>query len=104
MESLRIDIKLPVRVYVDNVGAIHMARNNISSTATRHVNYRINFTREVHGRMVELFFVRSEENEADILTKNATAHEHEKHSKKLVGEIPNHLLPVDFHVVNGKVN
>jgi hypothetical protein len=37
-------------------------------------------------------FVKSEDNEADILTKNPTKVEHEKHSKKLVDKIPEELL------------
>ena len=82
LETLNIMVKLPVKVYIDNMGVIHMARNNISSAATRHVNYRYHYTREVHGRLVKLFYVRSENNESDILTKNAMAQEHAKHSPK----------------------
>ena len=96
LETLQIQVKLPVRVYVDNIGTIPMARNNQSNAATKHVNYRVHYTREVHGKLVELLFVRSENNEADILTKNATAKEHSKHSKKLVTTTPNNLLPLQI--------
>ena len=92
MEHLNIEIQLPITIYIDNIGAIYMARNNSKGRATRHVNYRYNYCREVHGKLVELSFVKSEDNEADILTKNATKDEHERHSKKLVTNIPKELL------------
>jgi uncharacterized protein (DUF1697 family) len=60
-------------------------------TGTRHVNHRYNYCREVHGSLIELIFVRSEENEADILTKNPTKEEHERHAKKWVSKVPNEL-------------
>ena len=47
LEHLGINIELPVKVYVDNIGAIHIARNNQSGTATRHINMRVNYVREV---------------------------------------------------------
>jgi uncharacterized protein (DUF1697 family) len=73
-----------------------MARNNASGPGTRHVNHRYNYCREVHGSLIELIFVRSEENEADILTKNPTKEEHEKHVKKWVSKVPNELLKHRF--------
>ena len=60
------------------------------------MNIRIHFVRELHGDgTVELFFVKSEDNEADILTKNATRAEHERHSPKLVEEVPDSLRVKD---------
>ena len=74
------------------VKAIHIARNNTGGVGSRHVNYRYNFCREVHGTLIQLHFVRSEDNEADILTKNPTKAEHEKHATKFVSAIPDYLL------------
>ena len=65
-----------------------MARNNSSGTGTKHVNFRYHFCRELHGSVIELFFVKSEDNEADILTKNERKIEHDKHAPKWVSEIP----------------
>ena len=87
-----IEVELPIPIYIDNIGAIHMARNNTGGGGTRHVNYRYNFCREVHGTLIQLHFVRSEDNEADILTKNPTKAEHEKHATKFVSAIPDYLL------------
>ena len=92
LEHLNIEVELPVKVYVDNVGAIYMTRNNSGNAGTKHVNYRMHFVREVHGRLVELIFVRSEDNEADIMTKNMNQKEQDKHVPKLVSKIPKSLI------------
>ena len=45
--------------------------------------------------MVEYIYVRSENNISDILTKNPTKFEHDKHASKLVAEIPTELIRKD---------
>ena len=59
---------------------------------TRHVNVRFHFVREIHGKVIVLEFRRSEENEADMMTKNPTQKEFEKFSEMLVGKVPEVLL------------
>ena len=49
--------------------------------------------RELHDDVIKIVFVRSEENEADILTKNSTRKEFENHVPKLVEEVPKNLNP-----------
>ena len=39
-----------------------------------------------------MIFTRSEDNEADVMTKNATKQEFEKHSPKWVDKVPEELL------------
>ena len=39
-----------------------------------------------------MIFTRSDDNEADMMTKNATRQEFEKHSPKWVDEVPEELL------------
>ena len=38
--------------------------------------------------VVKIVFVKSADNDSDILTKNISAELHEKHSRKMVGEKP----------------
>ena len=61
-----------------------MAKNYFSGTGTKHVNQCYHYCREVHGedKLIELFFVRTNDNEADIMTKNPTRLGHLKHSPK----------------------
>ena len=69
-----------------------MVRNNASSIGTRHVNVRYHFIRELHGEIIMLYYRKSEENESDMLTKNPTKAEFQKHSPKLVSKVPSHLI------------
>ncbi len=91
-DHLNIHVQLPIKIHIDNVGAIFMARNNAKGGATRHVNYRYNYSREVHGKLIETVFIKTQDNEADILTKNATKAEFDRHACKLVTTIPKELL------------
>jgi hypothetical protein len=89
LEFLQMTVTKPVPIYIDNISAIHMVRNNISTTNTRHMNIKH------ESGIVEYLYVQSENNTADILTKNATKHEYDKHAPKLVDEVPSHLIPQD---------
>jgi hypothetical protein len=92
LEHLGIEVGLPVKVHIDNIGAIYMARNNAKSGATRHVNFRFHYCREVHDKLIVFIFVKSEDIEADILMKNATNDEMDQHASKLVDKTPTELL------------
>ena len=81
--SMKIAVKYPVTVRVDNVGAIFMASNITTSCHTKHVDIRYKYVNEyVEDRVVKIVFVMSAENDSNILTKNLSAELHEKHSKK----------------------
>jgi hypothetical protein len=88
---LYIEVEQPIKVYIDNTGAIQMARNNKSYCGTRHVNMRFHFVRELQeNETIELIFVKSENNDSDILTKNATKAEFDRHAPKLVEKVPDY--------------
>jgi hypothetical protein len=85
--SMGIPVKLPVIVRVDNVGAIFMAENVTTSARTRHVDVRYHFVREfVEDGFIKIIFVRSEENTADIFTKNVTGALYDIHTKSIIGK------------------
>ena len=55
----------------DNQGSIFLASNPIQERRTKHIDIRFHYIRErVEMRQVELFYVRTDDNIADILTKN----------------------------------
>ena len=47
MRSLEIEVKLPIRVNVDNVGAIFLAKNKNASEKTKHVDVRHHYVRKL---------------------------------------------------------
>ena len=65
---MEIKVPLPVKVQVDNVGAIWLANN---SSRTKHVDLRAHFVRDmIKDQVIEIYFVKSAKNDSDIMTKN----------------------------------
>ena len=86
-ESMQIQVVRPVTVRVDNTAAIYMSSNVTTTSRTRHVDVRTKYVREyVEDGVIEIVFVRSGDNDSDLLTKNLPSELHQKHSKKLLRE------------------
>ena len=74
LESLKISVELPIVVKVDNIGAIHMSENPSTGNRTKHVDVKYHYIREmVIDEFVKIMFVRTDDNHADIFTKNVSA-------------------------------
>ena len=85
LEFLRQEIDFPINIKVDNIGAIYMAENNMSNNQTKHVNTRYHFVRELMEEgIIKVEFVRSENNDSDIFTKNLGKELFAKHSNKFM--------------------
>ncbi|GKA92123.1 hypothetical protein Tco_0814048 [Tanacetum coccineum] len=60
--------KIPL--YCDNKGAIALCCNNVQHSRAKHIDVRYHFIKEqVEDGIVELYFVRTEYQLADIFTK-----------------------------------
>jgi hypothetical protein len=85
LESLEIGYKKPIRVHVDNIGAIFLSENRNSSERTKHIDIKYHYIREqIDVGLIEVKFVKSEENLADLFTKNLKGELFECHASKLV--------------------
>jgi hypothetical protein len=61
----------PTTIYVDNKSMVEMMKTLKSGHKTKHINVMINYIREtINSRQIQLQFIRSHQNVADILTKN----------------------------------
>ena len=82
---MNIAVQLPITVYVGNVGAIWLSNNRNTGDRTKHIDIRTSFVKENQedGKII-IKFVKSEDNEADIFTKNTTNIIFQKHQEKLV--------------------
>ena len=70
-ESMDVKVPLPIKVRVDNIGAIWLANNSGVSERTKHVDTRAHFVRTyVINEVVTIEFVKSNEAISDIMTKN----------------------------------
>ena len=68
---MNVEVELPSTVHVDNAGAIWLSNNRTTSDRTKHTDNRTSFVKEYQEKLI-IKFVKSEDNEADIFTKNTT--------------------------------
>jgi len=88
LDSMGINLELPIKVRVDNVGAIYLAKNYSTSQRTKHIDIRTHFVREfIEEGMIKVVFVKSENNDADIFTKNPLEEIFKKQASKIVEPI-----------------
>jgi hypothetical protein len=70
---LEDNIKLLMSLRVDNPCAIYLANNQTTGQRTKHIDIRTHFVRNmINDGLVKTVFVKSEENAADIFTKNVS--------------------------------
>ena len=85
LSFLGIEVKRPIQVNCNNVGAIFLSHNAKASARTKHINIQYHLIkRHVIDGLVEILFVQSEENDADIFTKKVKKAPYEKHSDKFM--------------------
>ena len=71
LRSMEVKLPLSIKVHVDNVGAIWLANNRSVSERTKYVNLWAHFVRDmIKDQVIEINFVKSAENDSDIMTKN----------------------------------
>ena len=97
---MNIEVELQITVHVDNVGAIWLSNNRNTGDRKKHIDIRTSFVKEYQedgmiirssfvkeykedGKII-IMFVKSEDNETDIFTKNTTNIIFQRHQEKLV--------------------
>ena len=71
LKFLGVPLEYPITVNVDNIGAVYLSKNATTGSRTKHIDTRYHFVREyIEDGIVKVQFVRSEDNHADIFTKN----------------------------------
>jgi Reverse transcriptase (RNA-dependent DNA polymerase) len=88
LETMGINLVLPILVKVDNVGAIYLSNNYSLSQRTKHIDIRRHFVREfVQDGILKTIFVPTDENESDISTKNTQDDTFLRHRDKNMDDI-----------------
>ena len=81
LHSIGVQVKTPVIVCMDNVGAIFMAENVTTSQRTKHIDVCYHFVREyIQDRIIEIIFVKSVNNKANRFMKNVSGATYQNHS------------------------
>ena len=85
LQTMNIEVELPITMHVDNVGAIWLSNNRNTRDRMKHIDIRTSFVKEYQedGKIIIKFDI-SEENEADIFTKTTTNTIFQNHKRKLV--------------------
>jgi transposase InsO family protein len=88
LESMGIVLTLPIKVKVDNVGAIYLSNNFSVGQRTKHIDVRRHYVREyiVDGKL-KTSFVPTKHNEADIHTKNTMEDAFSRHVGKNLKDV-----------------
>jgi hypothetical protein len=88
LESIRLNVQLPMVLEVDNKGgAIDLSHNWSVSQRSRHDSVRQSFLCELNEEgVIELFWIPTDENSSDIFTKNLPGPAFEKHVVAYCGE------------------
>jgi hypothetical protein len=83
LETMVIGLKLPITVNIDNVRAIYLSNNHSLGQRTKHSDIRRHFVRElVEQRIIKTVFVGTDNNDADIHTKNTPEETFKRHVNK----------------------
>ena len=86
MNIFKTQVHEPVIIHVDNQGAIALGKNPVHHERSKHIDIKYHFTREcVTNKKVELTYVPSGDNTADLFTKAASRVKLLKFQKSLFG-------------------
>ncbi len=84
---MRLKVKLPLLLEMDNKGAVDLANNWCVGGQTRHVDVQQCFLRELKvTKIMDIHWIKGSENDADVFTKNLDGPAFEKFMKTLVGQ------------------
>ena len=88
LDSMGFKVTSPIVVRVDNIGAIFMAENMTVRNRTKHIDIRFRFVNDmVEEGFIEIIFVKTQENIADMFTKNMHGDTAQKYHGKLIEEV-----------------
>ena len=70
LKKIKLVQESPTEIYVDNKSALALAKNPVFHERSKHIDTRYHYIRECIGRKeVELKYVKSHDQAADIFTK-----------------------------------
>ena len=87
LESMGLQVELPMILKIDNQGAVDLANNWSAGGRTRYVDVRQNFLRKLKENGIHLVkWIPGPTNDTDLHTKNLAAVDFEKHVAVYTGK------------------
>lgn len=84
LQEFGVDNLQPVKLLCDNPSSIHIGKNPVMHERTKHIELDCHFTREnVMEGLLELSYIPTQEQIADLFTKALSSPQHLKLSSKL---------------------
>ena len=78
-------VEYTIKVCCDNAGPIYLAYNERIPSISKHVDTRAHFVRRyVEDGTIKIIFVRPEENDSDIFTKDTSESTYKKHTENFM--------------------
>ncbi|CAL1353867.1 unnamed protein product [Linum trigynum] len=73
--DLNIQFADPFALYCDNTSAIRIAENPVAHERTKHIEIDCHLIREkIAARLIKLFYISTDSQLADVLTKSLSIH------------------------------
>ena len=87
MESLGLKVEKPMKLYVDNKGAVDLTNNWSIGGRTRHIDVKQYFLRDLkEAGIIETLWVKGQDMPADMFTKNLAKADFERHTTNYCGK------------------
>ena len=84
---MKVKIQLPIKVQVDNKGAIFISQNP-TVKRTKHIDTRYHFICQyIKDGVIEIEFIQTEKNKSDIMTKNFAKDKHQSKCEDIVKNV-----------------
>jgi hypothetical protein len=81
-------LQLPMTLRIDNTGAIYLANNQTTGQRTKHIDIGVHYVCElINADIIKTKFVKTDDNTADIFTKNTSETLFVKHSDKFIEDL-----------------
>jgi Reverse transcriptase (RNA-dependent DNA polymerase) len=77
LESINIGVKTPIKINIDNTGAIMLLENESISHRTKHIDVRTHFMRDLkEDNIIKVEYINTKFNHADPYTKNVVGNDY----------------------------
>ena len=87
LESMKLRVKLPIIIEVDNKATVDLVNGWNISGGTKHSEVKVMYLRELKEEgIIRVYWHPTSDNEADIFTKNVDNKTFEKHVRAIYGE------------------
>ena len=87
LESIELEVELPMFLYIDNKGAVDWIHNWSSGGRSRHMETKCAWLRELTEEgILDVTWLSGNDNESDVLTKNVDGPLFERHATNWVSD------------------